>query len=112
MEKNVCDSLIGTLLNIKGKTKDGLKSRQVLVQLGIRDELHPVSRGDRTYLPQACHTMSTAEKFFFFCHCLLHVKVPQGYFSNIKSLVSIKDLKLIGLNNATTFASGRSWNLA
>jgi len=25
VEKNVCDSLIGTLLNIKGKTKDGLK---------------------------------------------------------------------------------------
>ena len=23
VEKNVCDSLIGTLLNIKGKTKDG-----------------------------------------------------------------------------------------
>jgi len=27
VEKNVCDSLIGTLLNIKGKTKDGLKCR-------------------------------------------------------------------------------------
>jgi len=25
VEKNVCDSLLGTLLNIKGKTKDGLK---------------------------------------------------------------------------------------
>ena len=32
VEKNVCDSLIGTLLNIKGKTKDGVKSRQDLVE--------------------------------------------------------------------------------
>ena len=27
IEKNVCDSLIGTLLNIPGKTKDGIKAR-------------------------------------------------------------------------------------
>ena len=37
VEKNVCDSLIGTLLNIKGKTKDCLKCRQDLVNMGIRD---------------------------------------------------------------------------
>ena len=42
-EKNMCDSLIDTLLNIKGKTKDGLKCRQDLVHMGIRDQLHPVS---------------------------------------------------------------------
>ncbi|XP_014629693.2 uncharacterized protein [Glycine max] len=64
VEKNMCDGLIGTLLNIMGKTKDGLKCHQDLVHLVIRDQLHPVSR---------------------------------GYYSNIKSLVSIKDLKLVGL---------------
>lgn len=26
IEKNVCDSILGTLLNIKGKTKDNLNS--------------------------------------------------------------------------------------
>jgi len=35
VEKNVCDSLIGTFLNIKGKTKDGLKYFQDLVDMGI-----------------------------------------------------------------------------
>ncbi|KAG4961006.1 hypothetical protein JHK87_037639 [Glycine soja] len=58
VEKNVCDSLVGTLLNIKGKTKDGLKCRQDLVEMGVRHQLHPVSKGLRTYLPPACHTMS------------------------------------------------------
>ena len=28
VEKNVCDSIIGTLLNIKGKTKDGINARK------------------------------------------------------------------------------------
>ena len=27
VEKNVCDSLVGTLLNINGKTKDGVNAR-------------------------------------------------------------------------------------
>ena len=35
VEKYVCDSLIGTLLNIKGKKKDGFKCRQDLVDMGI-----------------------------------------------------------------------------
>ena len=37
VEKNVCDSSIGTLLNIKGKTKDGLKCHQDLVEMGIQE---------------------------------------------------------------------------
>ena len=35
MEKNVCDSVIETLLNIQGKTKDGLNTRQDLADMGI-----------------------------------------------------------------------------
>ena len=41
VEKNVCDSLIGLLLNIKGKTKDGIKVRKDMVEMGIRPELAP-----------------------------------------------------------------------
>ncbi|KAK7395527.1 hypothetical protein VNO78_16086 [Psophocarpus tetragonolobus] len=98
VEKNVCDSLIGTLLNIKGKTKDRLKARQDLVELGIRPQLHPKSIGKQTYLPPTCHNLSTKEETSF-CQCLRGVKVPQGYSSNIKSLVSMKDLKLVGLKS-------------
>src|ERR1051325_7655458 len=38
---NVFDSLIGTLLNIKGKTKDTKKSCEDMVVMGIRQELAP-----------------------------------------------------------------------
>ncbi|XP_020235601.1 uncharacterized protein LOC109815320 [Cajanus cajan] len=98
VEKNVCDNVIETLLNIKGKTKGGVKARQDLVDMGIRSELHIQFIGKCTYLPPSCHTLSKNEKKSF-CECLCNVKVPQGYSSNVKSLVFMQDLKLIGLKS-------------
>nr|XP_027193555.1 uncharacterized protein LOC101504995 [Cicer arietinum] len=97
-QKNVCDSVIGTLLNIQGKTKDGLNSRLDMVDMGIRQQLAPQSTGKRTYLPPACHTLSKKEKRCF-CECLRGIKVPHGHSSHVKSLVSMKDLKLVGLKS-------------
>ena len=70
----MCDSVIGTLLNIQGKTKDGVNARLDLVAMGIREELAPQPRGNKTYLPPACHTLSKEEKKSF-CECLHGVKV-------------------------------------
>src|SRR5438034_99564 len=39
VEKNVCDSILGILLNIKGKTKEGIKSRKDFMHLNIKHEL-------------------------------------------------------------------------
>ena len=41
IEKNVCEISIGTLLNIQGKTKDGLNTRLDLMKMGLRSELAP-----------------------------------------------------------------------
>ncbi|KAK1698328.1 hypothetical protein QYE76_015025 [Lolium multiflorum] len=38
--KNVCESLLGTLLNMPEKAKDGPKARYDLQSIGIREELH------------------------------------------------------------------------
>jgi len=35
VEKNIWDNVIGTLLNLKGKIKDGVKAQQDLVDIGI-----------------------------------------------------------------------------
>jgi len=98
VEKNVCDSVIGMLLNIQGKTKDGLNTCQDLVDMGIRSQLHPRSDGKKIYLPPTCHTLSRKEKIIF-CQCLRRVKVPQGYSSNIKSLMQLKELKPVRLKS-------------
>ncbi|GKA01764.1 hypothetical protein Tco_0674429 [Tanacetum coccineum] len=98
IEKNVCDSLIGLLLNISGKTKDGVNARKDMVLMGIRLQLAPEEKGSRTYLPPACYTMSKVEKTQF-CQCLHDIKVPSGYSANIKKLVSMQDCKLIGMKS-------------
>ena len=83
IEKNVCDNLLGTLLNIDGKTKDNMKARLDLKELNIRQELHPkMLANDRIYLPPACYTMSAREKDYFLI-ILKNIKVPDGYASNI-----------------------------
>ncbi|CAM8999899.1 unnamed protein product [Rhodiola kirilowii] len=98
VEKNICDSLIGTLLNIPGKTKDGLKARLDMLEINIRTKLAPQTEGNCTYLPPSCTTLSKNEKTIL-CGCLKGVKVSYGYSSNIASLVSMKDLRLNGLKS-------------
>jgi len=46
----MCDNIIGTLLNIPGKTKDGVKSRWALVEMGILEQLAPEKKEKNTYL--------------------------------------------------------------
>ena len=57
IKKNVCDSTIGTLLKIPGKTKDIFASRLYLVEIGVRLELAPQFSEKRTYLPTACYNL-------------------------------------------------------
>ena len=61
IEKNVCESIVGTLLNILGKTKDGVKSHLDLLEMGLRPNFAPSFGGKRTYLPPACYTLSRKE---------------------------------------------------
>jgi len=86
------------LLNIKGKTKDKINAYKDLVEMGVRLELQPQPHGKQTYMPPTCHTLLKFEKICF-CGCLRGVKVPQGYSSNIKSIVLMEDLKLMGLKS-------------
>ena len=55
IEKNIVDSILGTLLDISGKTKDHAKARYDLKDMGIRKNLHPQDTEDskRTKLTKA-----------------------------------------------------------
>ncbi|XP_024172337.1 uncharacterized protein LOC112178421 [Rosa chinensis] len=99
IEKNVCDSLIGTLLNIPGKTKDGLKTRLDLVKMGIRPGLQPnVDCPKKNRLPLASWNLTMDEKRCM-CGSFHGMKVPENYSSNISSLVSMDELRLSGLKS-------------
>ncbi|XP_031737559.1 uncharacterized protein LOC101205266 [Cucumis sativus] len=98
IEKNVCMNILGTLLDIPGKSKDGLNARRDLVDLKLRPELAPISSEKKIFIPPACYTLTKDEK-----RCVLktlsEIKVPEGYSSNIRNLVSMTDLKLNSLKS-------------
>ena len=93
IEKNVCESIIGTLFNIPGKTKDGLNAQLDLVEMVLRSELFPRVDLKKTYLPSTCFSLSRNEKKLV-CKTLSNLKVPEGYCSNFRNLVSLEELKL------------------
>jgi len=93
IEKNICEALIGTILNIAGKTKDTTKARLDLKDLGIRKELHFREDGE---MPRARYTLSTKQKEAF-CKFLNEVKFPDGFASNISRCVNADGTKVQGL---------------
>ncbi|XP_052294335.1 uncharacterized protein LOC107178912 isoform X1 [Citrus sinensis] len=98
IEKNICDSLVGTLLNIEGKTKDTVKARLDLEDLKIKKELHLKQEGNKLLKPHASYTLTLNEKREF-CQFLKSVKFPDGYAANISNCVNIKDAKVSGLKS-------------
>jgi hypothetical protein len=64
LEKNVFESTIGVLLDIKTKTKDGLKSRMDLVNQNIRTEIHPTpaAQSGKVELPSMSYNLTRDEK--------------------------------------------------
>lgn len=66
IEKNICDKLIGTLLNIDGKTKDTVKVRLDLEVMGIRQELHTSMPNTwKQNMPPASYILSIRNKEIF-----------------------------------------------
>ena len=98
LKKNVFGNTIGLLLETSSKTKDTLKSRQDLVAMEIRKDLHPIEKGNGRYeLPPASYNLTHDEKKAM-CESLRGIRVPSRFSSNIKKLVSMKDLSLCRYN--------------
>ncbi|XP_043714728.1 uncharacterized protein LOC122663088 [Telopea speciosissima] len=100
IEKNVCDSIIGTLLGMKDKTKDHVNARLDLKDMKIRVDLHPkiIEGRDKVILPPAYYTLSNEDKEVF-CTILSGVKVPDGYASNISRNVQVKERIISGMKS-------------
>ncbi|XP_074298325.1 uncharacterized protein LOC141629182 [Silene latifolia] len=88
IEKNVCDNILGTLLDMD-KSRDDENARKDLEKLGVKRHLwlKYLPNGGK-YMPQASYSMSSEEKDRFL-KVLQKVRVPDGYGSN-KSYVRNK----------------------
>ena len=70
IEKNICDNIIGTLLNIDGKTKATLKSRIDLTHQGIRQDLQVQDEGKPREMASAVYVLDKVKRKEFreSCH--------------------------------------------
>ncbi|XP_004305381.1 PREDICTED: uncharacterized protein LOC101300470 [Fragaria vesca subsp. vesca] len=98
IEKNCCDAILGTLLNIPGKTKDGIEARLYMVEMGIRTDLKPTIDAKRDKLPLASWNLLLDERKIV-CDSFSNMKGPARFSSNIRSLVSMEDLRLSNLKS-------------
>ena len=96
IEKNVCENIYGTILHQTGKRKDGINARKDLEHFQVRGKLVPEK--NNKVLPPAPYTLSKKEKHMF-CETLQGIKVPYGYSSNFRNLVSMDDYRLQGLKS-------------
>jgi hypothetical protein len=77
VKKNVCESLIGTLLNMNRKTRDHGHSHADMKKMGIGQELWLDDFVKGTELPTSYITLSKNEEEF--CGFLKNVKVPSDH---------------------------------
>ncbi|XP_074373660.1 uncharacterized protein LOC141714010 [Apium graveolens] len=98
IEKNICESLLGTMLNIPKKTKDKESVRIDMAEMGIRTELRPKTPGIKEKLPLASWNLTHSEKKVV-CSSFLGMKLPDGFCSNIQNLVSMENLRLTGMKS-------------
>ncbi|XP_042942865.1 uncharacterized protein LOC122277050 [Carya illinoinensis] len=98
IEKNICENVMGTLMNIEGKSKDTAAARMDLEDLGLRKELHLRHDGTQTSMSLACYMLNVNERRSF-CARLAEVKFPDGFASNIARCVNITDGKIMGMKS-------------
>ncbi|XP_020092842.1 uncharacterized protein LOC109713253 [Ananas comosus] len=114
VEKNIGDNLIGTLMNIDGKSKDNLNARKDLMAMGLRKELHlipiqgkeidiqnsvqTIGNSKPYKMPSAFYTLSKDERQLF-CQFLMDLKLPDGFSSNISRCVNKHEGKLQNLKS-------------
>ncbi|KAI5341898.1 hypothetical protein L3X38_009773 [Prunus dulcis] len=82
VEKNVFDTLVGTILDIEGKTKDTIKAHLDLKRMGIRRGLWMNRDSDKARRDLAFFSMNPNDKKRFL-KFVSSVKFPDGYASNI-----------------------------
>ncbi|KAM6544118.1 hypothetical protein CsatB_008565 [Cannabis sativa] len=98
VEKNVCDSLVGTIVGLENKTKDTINARLDLEKMNIRPELQLKRVNGRFQKPAAKYTFTPRDRKKF-CQFLKSVKFPNGFGSNLTKNVIDNDNKITGLKS-------------
>src|SRR3954470_5797661 len=90
--KNLCVNLLG-FLGVYGKTKNTPEAREDLQNLHEKDSVPPMQ-----YEGPASYALTKEEKEIFF-ECLLSMKIPSGFSSNIKEIINMPEKKFQNLKS-------------
>ena len=96
IEKNVCDNILGTLLNIEGKTKNTDKAQEDLKDMAIRSELWLKPDHVKGSLKPHASYVLTKDEANLFSDYIRVVKLQNGYASNIARRVT-ENNNLVGM---------------
>ena len=98
VEKNVFDTLVGTILDIEGKTKDTIKAQIDLEKMGIRPGLWMMRDGDiaRKKLASFSVKLDKRKEFLQF---LSFVQFSDRYASNISRCANVDEAKFSSLKS-------------
>ena len=94
-EKNVFENVFNIVMNIEGKTKDNIKSREDFAMFCRRKELEKNANGK---YPKANYTLDKNVKQVV-CEWVKNLKFPDSYVSNMGRCVDLKKYKHFGMNS-------------
>ncbi|KAI3817395.1 hypothetical protein L1987_11185 [Smallanthus sonchifolius] len=97
IERNVCDSLLGTLL-MNDKTKDTSNARVDLEKLKIRRTQWLEKKGNKIFRPHPKYSFKITDRKLF-CEFIKDVKLPDGFRSNIRKRVTDNNTNITGLKS-------------
>ncbi|KAK9074167.1 hypothetical protein SSX86_006764 [Deinandra increscens subsp. villosa] len=97
IEKNVCDSLLGTLL-MNDKTKDTPNARVDLKNLNIRRTQWLQEKGGKFFMPHPKYSFKLNDRKLF-CQFIKDVRLPDGFGSNISKRVTDNNTNITGLKS-------------
>lgn len=98
IEKNVCESVLGTVLDIQGKSKDNILARHDLKLVNIMKHLSPKLIDGEWHVPPALYTLAKGEKEKVY-KFLEELRVPDGYSSNFSKCANSEKRKIWGLKS-------------
>lgn len=96
--KNVTESVVATLFDIKGKTKDTWKSRRDLMEFGLKRDLHLIPQEKSFTMPMACYHFTKDEKKKVL-DFLQKIKFPDGLVSNMSRCIKKGEFQLSGMKS-------------
>ena len=94
----MCDSSLGTILNIDGKLKDTNNAQFDLANLNVRPKLHMVKYGNKWIKSAAEFTMSIIDRQKF-CSFIKSVRFPDAFAVNLRKNITDNDSKIVGIKS-------------